>query len=614
VYLQLIDFISAFVEAGVFFVCSYLIHRKKLIKPYITIFLLLCGLSLLMNVASPVFKEPFTVAFHWSLGFLALTFLVKHVSGSLEKGLTRLDPISFITIYAVVLSIAAFLPETISSSHIATTWYITIATGFLVCFYLTVSWFFLKYWRSRQTLLNIQVIAAKKMEIGVYVTGLFSIPIIMLLDLNAEWFVPEWILHTMFFALIIAVVGPGYLFAARRKSIDPFFSLFSNKEQLYLLRTAIQQSSEGIVITNMSGRIIFVNSSWAKMHGYEKDELIGKNLDIVLNAEQIKGFKVIDESLLSKGSWDGEINHLKKDYSVFPTLSTISLLRDAEGKCVGTLSICRDITERKEMQEKLEKYSQHLEELVDMKTIQLREANEKLLKSERLAAIGELAGMVGHDIRNPLTGIAGATYYMKTYCAQEMDDKAKEMLAIIEEGVERSNKIINDLLEYSRGIKLDLIESNPKSIIKEALSLVEIPKGIRIEDFTENRPKVKVDPEKVRRALANIIKNAVDAMPKGGTLTIKSRKTNGNLEIALTDTGIGIPKEVLDRIWTPLFTTKAKGMGFGLAICKRFIEAHGGKILVSSTPDKGTTFTITIPLEPKIEEKEETWTNLPESS
>lgn len=221
--------------------------------------------------------------------------------------------------------------------------------------------------------------------------------------------------------------------------------------------------------------------------------------------------------------------------------------------------------------------------------------------------------MIGHDIRNPLTGIAGAAYYIKSKYAQKMDDKAKEMLAVIEEDIERSNKIINDLLEYSREIKLDLTESNPKSIVKEVLSIVKIPKCIQIIDLTRNKPKAEVDPEKIRRALANIIKNAIDAMPKGGTLKIESRNARGTLEIAFTDTGIGMSKENLEKVWTPLFTTKAKGMGFGLPICKRLIEAHGGKISVESTLGKGTTFTVTIPLKPKMKENEETWVNLPEN-
>jgi signal transduction histidine kinase len=179
--------------------------------------------------------------------------------------------------------------------------------------------------------------------------------------------------------------------------------------------------------------------------------------------------------------------------------------------------------------------------------------------------------------------------------------KATEMLDLIDKDIEYSNKIVNDLLEYSRAIKLDLSKSTPKTILKEALELVNIPANVQVMDFTEDTPKIKVDIDKMKRACVNLIKNAVDAMPEGGKLTVKSNKARDKVEFSFTDTGAGIPKETLERLFTPLFTTKARGMGFGLAICKRIIEAHGGKISVESTVGKGTTFTFTIPVEPKLD-------------
>jgi len=169
-------------------------------------------------------------------------------------------------------------------------------------------------------------------------------------------------------------------------------------------------------------------------------------------------------------------------------------------------------------------------------------------------------------------------------------------------------------LDYSREIKLDLTERNPKSIMKEALSLVEIPKNVRVVNLTENKPRMKVDVGKVKRAFINIIKNAVEAMPKGGTLTTKSRKSNGNVEFSFSDTGVGVSKRTMKRLWTPLFTTKAKGMGFGLAICKRIVEAHGGSISVKSVRGKGTTFTVTIPTKSKTDGGEKVWVKPLESS
>jgi signal transduction histidine kinase len=218
----------------------------------------------------------------------------------------------------------------------------------------------------------------------------------------------------------------------------------------------------------------------------------------------------------------------------------------------------------------------------------------------RLKAIEQMAAMVGHDLRNPLTGIANAAYYLRMKIGSDLGPKATEMLDLIDRDIEYSNKIVDDLLEYSRAIGLNLSESNPKSIVKEALELVNIPANVQVLDFTEDTPKITVDIDKMKRTCVNIIKNAFDAMPEGGKLTVKSRKARGNVEFSFTDTGAGVPKETVERLFTPLFTTKARGMGFGLAICKRIVEAHGGKISVESTVGKGTTFTLTIPVETKL--------------
>jgi signal transduction histidine kinase len=155
-------------------------------------------------------------------------------------------------------------------------------------------------------------------------------------------------------------------------------------------------------------------------------------------------------------------------------------------------------------------------------------------------------------------------------------------------------------------MKLDLNESNPRLIAKEALSAVEIPENVRVANLTGDQPKINVDANRLKRVFVNIIKNAFDAMPKGGKLTIESRESNGDLEIVFSDTGVGMSEETLRNIFKPLFTTKAKGMGFGLPICKRFVEAHRGKISVRSTIRKGSTFTVTLPIRPQVEESEKT--------
>jgi len=262
----------------------------------------------------------------------------------------------------------------------------------------------------------------------------------------------------------------------------------------------------------------------------------------------------------------------------------------------------------------LRQYADRLEMKVKERTQELVEAQNKLVKSERLAAIGEVAAMVGHDLRNPLTGIAGATYYLKNKLGSRMDQKAGEMFELIEKDIEYSNKIVTDLLDYSREMQLELREITPREIVSEALSSVRIPENITVLNHANGELKMRVDVKKLQRVFINLIKNAVDAMPCGGKLTIKSKKANGNVEISFADTGAGIPHEILGKLWTPFLTTKAKGMGLGLPICRRIVEAHGGKIAVRSNTKEGTTFTVRVPAKLRIENGgENVWLNLPES-
>jgi len=273
--------------------------------------------------------------------------------------------------------------------------------------------------------------------------------------------------------------------------------------------------------------------------------------------------------------------------------------------------LIRDLNEAREQ---LMAEAELLESKVEERARELRESQKQLLKAQRLVAMGELARMVGHDLRNPLTGIAGATYYLKSKLGTKKDGKIKEMLRLIEQDIEYSNKIINDLLEYSGEIPLELNRFALKPVLREALSLAKVPKKIKVTCSTKRCPRMKADVEKMLRVFVNIIKNAVDAMPSGGRLTIRSKESEGYVEISFTDTGSGIQKDVLKKIWAPLFTTKAKGMGLGLPICKRIVEAHGGTISVRSEVGKGTTFTVKTAIKPKIEGGEKVWVTMPEFS
>jgi signal transduction histidine kinase len=232
---------------------------------------------------------------------------------------------------------------------------------------------------------------------------------------------------------------------------------------------------------------------------------------------------------------------------------------------------------------------------------ELKKAQEQLIRSEKLAAIGQLAGGVGHELRNPLGAIKNAVYYIKGKVAKselmQQEPRVMAFLNIIDEEVDSSNKIINDLLGFSRVGKPAVSPTRMERVIEEAVSRVHLPENIKLTKGLDSKlPEVEVDSVQIQQVLINMITNAVQAMPDGGELTIIAREKDGFLELEVADTGSGIPEEIRDKIFDPLFTTRAKGIGLGLAVCKSIIERHQGNIEVESQLGKGTTFRIKLPL------------------
>jgi signal transduction histidine kinase len=300
-------------------------------------------------------------------------------------------------------------------------------------------------------------------------------------------------------------------------------------------------------------------------------------------------------------------------YSVNMTDESIGLILSLL-MLLAVIRIGPIFAERKQIQERLQQYSQELEKTVKARTRELEEANSRLLSAKRLAAIGELAGMVGHDLRNPLTGIKNAVYFLKSKGASISEVDRKAMLEIIEKGIAHSDKIINNLRDYAAEMHVDLKECRPRKLLAEALSMAKIPEKVKTVNNIPSELTIKMDPNKIMQVFSNLVRNAIDAMPDGGTLTVDCRQVDSNIEISFADTGVGISEEILPKIFSPLFTTKAQGMGFGLAISKRIVEAHQGRITVQSVKGKGSTFTVTIPRKPVLKDEDETkWINLPES-
>ncbi len=366
----------------------------------------------------------------------------------------------------------------------------------------------------------------------------------------------------------------------------------------------INLSPLATIVKKIDDTIVFWSQGAQDLYGWTKEEAIGKKSRELFKTEFPESYEKIIGYLEKAGCWSGEKKQQTKFNQQVSVRSRWLASYNSEGKVEEILETNVDITELKFMQEKLEEYSKGLEFTVQERTKELVETQTRLVKSERLATIGELAGMVGHDLRNPLAGIKNANYFLKKKYSSSLDDKGKEMLAIIDRSVEHADNIVGDLLDYSREIKLELEEYSPKSLIDYVLLSIKPSSRIKIIDRTESFPAIWVDANKIERVFINLIKNAIDAMPEGGTIEITSRQNGENIELAFADTGMGMSSDVIAKIFTPLFTTKAQGMGLGLAICKRVVEAHHGKITVESTLNKGTIFTIALPISQESNKKE----------
>ena len=273
---------------------------------------------------------------------------------------------------------------------------------------------------------------------------------------------------------------------------------------------------------------------------------------------------------------------------------TLQPIKNGQGEVEGLVFSLVETTERIKFQTKIEEYADRMEALAEMRAKQLSQ-------SERLAAIGQTAGMVGHDIRNPLQAIAGELYLAKgdldTFSECQAKKNLRESIVSIEENLYYIDKIVADLQDYTKPLNPNKEVVNIEKAIEEALLIVNIPSKLSVNIAIEKDfPQLTTDMSMLKRALINLIQNAVQAMPNGGTLKITAQTRNGAAQVSVQDTGEGIPKEAQEKMFTPLFTTKSKGQGFGLAVVKRLIEAQNGEITYKTQNGKGTTFTIQLPL------------------
>ncbi len=227
----------------------------------------------------------------------------------------------------------------------------------------------------------------------------------------------------------------------------------------------------------------------------------------------------------------------------------------------------------------------------------LQDTQDKMVRHEKLAAIGKLAGSVAHDIRNPLGAISNSIYFLARVVEQGPDDNVLKHLIIMDREINRANNIISDLMDFSRDNVPTFEEGNINILLQEVLACFSFSDNISLDlQLDTGLPIILFDHSQLQRVFHNIMTNARQAMPDGGTLRVRTDHDDEFVRITISDTGHGIAEEYLDKIFEPLFTTKAKGVGLGLSIVKDFIEKNKGCIVVDSEEGKGTKLTITLPV------------------
>jgi len=362
----------------------------------------------------------------------------------------------------------------------------------------------------------------------------------------------------------------------------------------------IDLSPDAIIVRKVDGTITFWSKGAEKLYGITKEEAIGQDINTLLETKMPKPQEEILNELQLKGKWSGEVIHTCKNGDKIVEQSYWMARFDSKGDIFEMLESNVDITERINLQVKLEDSAIRLEEYANQMEELANQRLEQLRNAERLAAIGATAGMVGHDIRNPLQAMTSDVFLAKSELASIPDSEEKnnalESMDEIEKNIDYINKIVQDLQDFARPLNPKIEESDLKSIVEAFIAKNGLPKNIKIGvKITDDARKIRVDSYFLNRILFNLVTNAVQAMPNGGKLTIDAHKEAEDIVLSVKDTGVGIPLEIQDKMFTLMFTTKSKGQGFGLPVVKRMTESLGGTVTFESKEGKGTSFTIRFP-------------------
>ncbi len=356
--------------------------------------------------------------------------------------------------------------------------------------------------------------------------------------------------------------------------MSPYYNSDQEKE-LNILRSAVESTNEAFITIDQDHKVVLYNKGAEKIFGYKADEVLGRDLNIILSPECSKNHheairRFLETRQLRKKGHITELVATRKNGEKFPINISFSTF-ELDGKIYFT-AVVTDISEIKHLQEKT-----------------------KIM--ERLALLGKVVAEISHEIKNPLMMIGGfANQLLKSIS----DEKSKKKLEIIINEVKRLENLLASIKEYYAPPLPTKDRIDVARLLKDIFPLLKAEcKRRNIEaklNIMHEGVFVLGNEEKLKQVIINIAKNGIDAMKEGGILSISSKKENDRVKISISDTGNGIPKEIRDKIFDPFFTTKTNGSGLGLGISKKIIEDHNGKLDFVTEEGKGTTFTIILPI------------------
>ncbi len=376
----------------------------------------------------------------------------------------------------------------------------------------------------------------------------------------------------------------------------------SMRESEERYRTLFEGVPVGLYRTTPDGHIIDINPTLQEMLGFsDREQVQSRHVgSVYVNPQDRAEWQAVMDR-------DGfienfEVQWRRHDGKTIWVRDSGKSIRDDTGRVLFYEGAVEDVTARRHAEsqreaalEALEEYSERLEETIAERTRELQEAQEQLIRRERLAVLGQLAGGLGHELRTPLGVISNLAYYVQM-AAPDLDESLRESLELIVEETHNAAKIVSDLLDFARIKASDQQIVAASTLVKRALAQASVPDDIEVHrDLPDDLSELFCDPRQIVLVLGNLITNACQAMPDGGSLTLAAQPDGEWVTISVSDTGHGICEENMDKLFEPLFTTRPRGIGLGLTTSRSLVEANGGRIQVQSALGEGSTFAVRLP-------------------